>query len=315
LLNNIDFNKLKVFYRIYQNKSMIAAAKELNVTPSAVSQHLKKLEADMGVHLFTRMHKKLVPTVEAETLFRILTPFIHELEAGLRDFRRGKRAPSGLLRIGVPVEFGKIHFPGIIAAFREIYPAVTFSLILGNSDKLLEMVKTGDLEFAVADLFISQRQYVSELGIFHVEPIVDEEVVLACSSAYYDRHLKEDLSLATILARDFISYDHSMLALRGWFRHHFGKQSVRLNTVLTVDSVQAVLAAIRNGIGLGIVTCHMIRDQALEEEIIPVKTGKEEIINKISLIQLQDKIPNFTEKTFRRYMKQRLKRLERPKKE
>ena len=127
MLNNVDFNRLRVFYCIYRNKSMIAAAKELNVTPPAVSQHLKKLEADMGVHLFTRLHKKLVPTVEAETLFQILDPFIHELEAGVRLFQSGKSRPSGMLRIGAPVEFGKTHFPGAIAAFRRTYPEVTFS--------------------------------------------------------------------------------------------------------------------------------------------------------------------------------------------
>jgi DNA-binding transcriptional LysR family regulator len=306
VLNKIDFNRLKVFYCIYRNKSMIAAAKELNVTPSAVSQHLKKLEADMGVHLFTRLHKKLVPTVESEKLFQILDPFIHDLEAGIRLFKSGKSRPSGMLRIGAPVEFGKAHFPGIIGAFRRTYPEVTFSLTLGNSEKLLGMIRNGELECAVVDLFLSQRQYVSELGIFHIESVVDEEVVLACSGRYYDAHLKDDLSLSNILGCEFISYDANILALNGWFRHHFGKQSVRINTVLTVDSVQAVLAAIQNDIGLGIITGHAVQKMRPKGQIIPVKTGKKEIVNKISIVQLLDKIPNFTEKTFQSYLKKRL---------
>jgi hypothetical protein len=84
---------------------------------------------------------------------------------------------------------------------------------------------------------------------------------------------------------------------------------VRLNTVLTVDSVQAVLSAIRNDIGLGIITGHAIQKIRPEGDIIPVKTGKKEIVNKISIVQLLDKIPNFTEKTFQSYLKKRLETL------
>jgi DNA-binding transcriptional LysR family regulator len=310
MLNKLDFNKLKVFYCIHQNQSVIEAAKTLNVTPSAISQHLKKLEADLGVHLFTRMHKKLVPTVEAETLFRIIDPFVHELEAGIRFLKNGQQRPAGMLRMGAPVEFGKENFPRIIGAFRQSYPEVTFSLTLGNTEKLLGMVKNGKLEFAVVDLFLNQRKYVSELGTFHVEPISDEAVVLACSETYFEERLKGDLSLSNILSRDFISYDQNVLALSGWFRHHFEKQSVKINTVLTVDSFQAVLSAIKNDIGLGIITDRAIQKQnQKEKKIVAVKTGKKEIVNKISLVQLQDKVPNFTEKTFLSHLKKHLKKV------
>ncbi|SCY85401.1 LysR family transcriptional regulator [Desulfoluna spongiiphila] len=309
MLNDIDFNRLKVFYRIYSQQSIGGAAKELNVTPSAVSQHLKKLEQEIRVRLFTRMHKRLVPTVEADRLFAILKPFLGELQAGLTLFQNGKDEPSGLLRIGAPVEFGKAFFPKVMALFRKQYGEVTFSLTLGNSERLLAMVKSGELDFAMVDLFASQRKYVADLGTYHVEPVIDEEVILACSAAYFHARLKGNVSPDHILTQDFISYERSHQALNGWFRHHFGKQSVKPSVVLTVDSVQAVRSAIESDMGLGVVTRNAIRDQLDRGTVTPIKTGKREIVNKISLVQLQDKVPTFTEKTAQSYFREALREI------
>ena len=51
MLKSPDLNRFRVFYCIYTSKGIGAAAKALNVTPSAVSQHLKKLEHEIPVQL------------------------------------------------------------------------------------------------------------------------------------------------------------------------------------------------------------------------------------------------------------------------
>lgn len=299
MLKNIDFNKLKVFYYIYTYNSISDAAKELNVTPSAISQNLKNLESEVKTRLFTRIHKRLIPTAEAKTLIRILEPFFFELESGLKDFLHGKNTPYGMLYLGAPVEFGKTYLPKIISRFRKEYPDVTFSLTLGNQETLMQMIPAGKLDFAIVDLFLNQKAYVSNLENYLVEAVIDEEIILACSKSYYQQHIEGDLTLENLLKQDYISYDRNFLAIHGWFRHHFGKQAVKINAVLTVDSIQAVLAAIENDIGLGVITSNQMQSGNL----IPITTDKKEIVNTISLIQLKDKVPSFTEKKFQHFLK------------
>ena len=306
MLNSIDVNRLKVFYYIYVNQSISGAARELNVTPSAVSQHLKKLEYEIKVPLFTRMHKRLVPAAAATTLFHILHPFFLELEAGLKLLRSGRDEPSGRVKFGAPVEFGKANFPQMMGAFRKEYPEVTFDLTLGNSEKMLEMVKEGELDFAMVDLFLSQRHYVADLGLYYVESIMDEEVILACSAAYFNDTLRGNLSLSHLLTQDFISYDHHDLAITGWFKHHFGRKSVTVNVVLTVDSIQAVRSALVYDMGLGVITRDAVRGEIDHGSVVVIHTDKPEIVNQISLVQLQDKIPSFTEKRVQAYFKEAL---------
>jgi len=304
MLKTIDLNKLKVFYYIYTYNSISNAAKELNVTPSAISQNLKKLEGEIKVRLFTRIHKKLIPTAEAKTLIQMLEPFFIELENGLKGFSHGKNTPYGILHLGAPVEFGKAHLPKIISRFRKEYPDVTFSLTLGNQDTLMQMITAGDLDFAIVDLFLNQKTYVSNLDNYLVEATIDEEIILVCSKSYYQQHIKGDLSIENLLAQDYISYDNKFLAINGWFKHHFGRQSVKINAVLIVDSIQAVLAAIENDIGLGVISSNQMHSGNL----ITITTDKKEIVNTISLIQLKDKVPSFTEKTFQHFLKTALQK-------
>lgn len=298
-----DFNRLKVFYFIYATRSIVAAAGKLNITPSAISQHLKKLEFEIKSPLFTRLHKKLVPTMEAERLFGILSPFVRDLETGLQSINHARVRPSGILRVGAPVEFGKAYFPGIFASFRQKYPEVTFSLSLGDPSVLLAMVSQGQLDFALVDVFLTQSRRHGDLAIYSIEPIIDEEVILACSKQYCADILKNDFSFRNLIDKAFISYQQDSLELRSWFRHHFRKASVHPEIVMTVDSVQAVIESIRHHMGMGIIVSHLAYEEIRKGKIVPVTTHRDEIINRISLVQLQDKVPSLTDKTFQMYFK------------
>ena len=302
-----DLNRIKVFYFIFVFKSVALAARELNITPSAVSQSLTKLEAELSVLLFTRLHKKLVPTMAGETLFRIVSPFIRDLETGIDKIIQAKQVPSGMLRIGSPIEFGKSYFPAIFAAFRETYPEVVFTLKLGDPSEIFSMITSGELDFGLVDVFLTPGQIPGDFGVFSSEPLIEEEVILACSKKYYDREIKGDHSFENLVAKEYISYQKTSLTLRNWFKYHFNRFSLDLNRVMTVDSHQAVINGILNHLGMGVVAAHIVSDSIDRKEIIPVPTGQKDVINKISLVQLQDKVPSLTEKTFLRFLKADIK--------
>ncbi len=100
-----DFNRLKVFYYIYLEKSSTAAARRLHITQSRVSQHLQKLEFELNSALFTRSRRQLILTAAGQKLFHIIKPFIGVLEIGVKNIDKSEEIPSGYLRIGFPVEF------------------------------------------------------------------------------------------------------------------------------------------------------------------------------------------------------------------
>ena len=74
-----DLNRLKVFHQVYVYQCIIKAAETLHISQPAVSQQIKKLEAEINVPLFTRLHKRIVPTAAAHKLFKTVNPFLDQL--------------------------------------------------------------------------------------------------------------------------------------------------------------------------------------------------------------------------------------------
>ena len=138
--------------------------------------------------------------------------------------------------------------------------------------------------------------------------IIEEEVILACSTDYYHRRVGRPHSSKRLMSMDFISYRSEAAALRNWFKHHFGKIAVHLNLVLIVDSHQAVINAIKADMGLGVVSSHLVWDDIKRGDIMAVSTRKKEVINRISLVQLADKVPGPAEKIFLAHIRKSLRR-------
>ena len=293
-----DFNRLKIFYFIYDAKSVVAAAKELNITQSAVSQHLGKLETELKIPLFTRLHKKMIPTTAGDRLFKIIQPFVKDLSLGLQNIKQEQESPRGLLKIGAPVELGKAFLPGVFASFRTNYPDVNFHLKLGDAETLLPLVEKAELDFAFADMLSLKENPMGEFGPFGVDQILEEEVVLACSKKYYHAFVSENQSYKDLQKLDYIAYTQSAIFVKAWFKHHFNKIPHQLKMALTVESHQAVVAGIVQNMGLGIVGSHFVWDLIQSGEIICLNTDQPKMINRISLIQLLNKMPTITEKKF-----------------
>lgn len=293
---------MRVFYYVYSEKSIVAASEQLNVTQSAVSQSIQKLEGELKSPLFTRLHKKLVPTSAADRLFEIVESFMKDINTYTRELSQAKEYPFGEIRIGSPPEFGKTYLSSILADFRNKYGEVTFSLKFGTPEKLLPLLREGLIDFVLIDEFLTNKGYGGEIDSLHFEPLAKEEVILACSKIYYDNRIKGDCSLKSLLEQDYISYTDDMKLVRKWFENNFPKRKVKLNRILTVDNHEAIASSILHDLGLGVMASHLVKNEIDSGRMIAVKTGSEEIINTISLVQLMDKVPTLTERVFTGYL-------------
>ncbi len=293
-----DLNRLNVFYQVYTRLSITAAAGRLHITPSAVSQQLKKLEREIKTPLFTRLHKRLVPTPNGKRLFRILDPLAKNLAEGMRALEKGRAEPTGVLKIGAPVEFGGVYLPYVMATFRNRYANVTFSLELGRPSALLPKVKSAELDFAFVDTFPARGRYMSDFVNFSVTPVIEEEVVLACSKNFDASCLDHDHCYENLAGQAFISQQPDAGALNNWFRHHFGKTPHHLRLALTVASHQAVVSAVRHHLGLGIIVSHLVWKEIQSGDIVVIRKEADQAVNRIAMVQLQDKVPTLAEKSF-----------------
>lgn len=279
---NPDFNRLHLFYQVYRFGSIAKAALELCVTQSAVSQNLQKLEQELGIALFHRLPKKLIPTASGQQLYQFVMPFFSNIDTHLRSINDAEITPQGLIKVGAPPVFGAEFLPGILSEFRETYPAVTFELMLAEQTKIIDACRNSEVDIALVDIFGNKQEESWNLKQI---PLVDEPLVLAGSCKYVQEHLAGAISAETLQKCQFIAYKSHAPELTDWFFHHFSCTVKQLDIVLTVESVQAVISAVAHDMGLGIVPQYMVQSAIEKKELQLVRGRTDEIRSRISFVR------------------------------
>ncbi len=128
----IETPDLRFFMAIATSPSLAAAARTLNVSPSAVSQRLSHIEQRLSLRLIERGRGHLVLTSEGETLLRRSAEILNDLAVLNEDMRTHRNEISGPLRIIAPFGFGRIHVAPVIANLVRTYPDISPDLILSD---------------------------------------------------------------------------------------------------------------------------------------------------------------------------------------
>lgn len=296
-------NRLPVFDAVYHSGNTGRAAEQLNVSRSAISQSISRLEAELGVCLFTRQPRGLVPTRAAHQLAESIGPLLAQLDDELNAVRGQQTRPRGTLHIGAPPVTGTFHLPRIIEAFNRELPEVEFRLTFGYSIDLISQVLSGALDMSVIDVFGGVHLQREFHAFCHREPLLAETVVLACSPDYYARQLGDDLSYDNLARQHFLSVREDFLEVRSWFQHQYQQVPAQLRRTLFSENGLAVLDCACRGLGLFIVGTNVAQryiDDGRLVAVAPVDRGE---TNQLSLIQLLDRKPSRVEKAFIRHLR------------
>src|SRR5499433_3428168 len=126
---------------VAQHRSFRKAAAELGVTPSAISQAVRTLEARVGAALFIRTTRSVGLTEAGERFLVRARPAFEELIAASEVARDLGQRPAGLLRLSVPRAVVPILLEPLIASFCEAYPEVAVEV--AASEELVDIAAEG----------------------------------------------------------------------------------------------------------------------------------------------------------------------------
>jgi DNA-binding transcriptional LysR family regulator len=118
------------FSLLVRSGSLTAAARELQVTPPAVSKRLAQLEQRLGVRLLGRTTRRMAPTAEGEAYLAQARRILGEIEEVERQLRGATEQPAGLLRVNATLGFGRMHVAPLLAGFARAHPQVQVQLQL-----------------------------------------------------------------------------------------------------------------------------------------------------------------------------------------
>lgn len=142
---------LPVFVRTVREGSFSAAARALDLTPSAVSKQISRLEDRLSVRLFNRTTRRLSLTEEGAAFFERASRILADLEDAAEAVSSLKAVPRGRLRVTMPTAYGVIHLLPALPDYTARHPEVTLEIDL--NDRIVNMIEEGfDLALRVGDL-------------------------------------------------------------------------------------------------------------------------------------------------------------------
>jgi DNA-binding transcriptional LysR family regulator len=140
-MNRADLSGLQTFLAIVEHGTMRAAAHELGVNPSAVSQRLKAFEDVLGSALFVRDTRSVSLTDVGEALRARTHHLLGEVDAALDATRRAALTTSGQLRITLPYRAWQLALAPRMAAFQSKYPDIELNFSI--DEELTDIVSGG----------------------------------------------------------------------------------------------------------------------------------------------------------------------------
>lgn len=125
-----SYSELTFFCSLIKQGSLAATARELNLTPPAVSRRLRQLEERLGVRLLNRTTRRISLTSEGRVYFENAQRILSDIDDMERMVSSSRSDPNGLLRINAPLGFGRSYIGPAISSFMKKYPEVEVQLHL-----------------------------------------------------------------------------------------------------------------------------------------------------------------------------------------
>src|SRR3974377_298515 len=132
---------VEAFLSVARHRNFRKAAAELGVTPSAISQAIRALEARIGAALFIRTTRSVGLTEAGERFITRAKPAFEELVTAAEAARELGQRPTGLLRLSVPRAVVPLVLEPIIAGFCQAYPEI--ELEIAASDEMVDLAAGG----------------------------------------------------------------------------------------------------------------------------------------------------------------------------
>lgn len=197
-------DNVAVFVRVVELGNLSAAGRDMRISPAVASNRIKELEKHLGVRLFNRTTRQLMPTEQGRVFYdgaRKVLEAVADAEAAVSAL---SGQPRGTIRVTAPLGLGRRMIASGIPEFRARYPDIEVRLRL--SDHEVDIMKEG--------IDVAFRLGLLEDSSLRMRGVMDCERVLVAAPRYLEEHCEPQAP------EDLLKHDCLMLRYPG-AREHF----------------------------------------------------------------------------------------------
>ncbi|MHC5374603.1 LysR family transcriptional regulator [Enterococcus sp. LJL120] len=152
------FKQMNYFVTVVEKNSFTAAAEELFVSQSAISQQIQALEEELGVELLQRQHRKFTVTPAGDYFYREAKRVLADIDQVVSETQRIGEDDETQLNLGYLRVYSGQELHQAIAEFSETYPEVSINIVNGTHEELYQELRQNTVDVVLSD----QRRAFSE---------------------------------------------------------------------------------------------------------------------------------------------------------
>jgi DNA-binding transcriptional LysR family regulator len=146
---DIDFRYLRTFLALARFGNFSETGRQVGLSQSAVSRHVRAIEDALGVRLFERLGRRAVLTSAGEALRAHMEALMREAETLPRVIRDLAEGVHGAVRIGATITASNTLLPSLLGEYRRTYPNVELTLQPASSTRILEVLARGEIDLGL----------------------------------------------------------------------------------------------------------------------------------------------------------------------
>jgi len=244
--DNVDWDKIRIFYQVAMSKSFTDAAERLNITQSAISRSIQSFEASLNAKLFHRHARGLILTKDGEIMFETAREMLATLSRAQRFLGGNSDIPKGTLKVATTAALANVWLIECMPPFLERYPEVHLT-ILGTDQELDLAIREADVAIRPA-IDPSSDLVQNYLMTFHIKLYASQTYVqkfgIPKKTEDLDHHRLITFAEESVSPYGNINWPLTIGAKPGYIRKPF----------LAINSTQGLRRAVEIGLGIAAIS-------------------------------------------------------------
>ena len=227
-----SLRQLNSLIAVYEEGSFTAASERENATQSGISQHISAIEKELGINLFTRNSNGVIPTTICHGFYKKSVEAIRTLKTAEQEAKNAGKGLSGKVNAGLMPTFTRAALAPVLKSISTTHPNIEISIVESYSGSLTDMVKAGELDFALVPVMTGTQ------GIKYSNLVRDREVLV--SSPSFGNNQGEEISLKNLAPLKIVLPTKANIR-RIKLEDYFTAHSIEIANIMEMDSMIGTL--------------------------------------------------------------------------
>jgi DNA-binding transcriptional LysR family regulator len=247
----MELRQIRYFMAVAEDQHFGRAAERMHIAQPALSQHVRRLERELGVRLFDRSARHVRLTPAGEAFLSVARRMSRQVDEATTAARRADAGEAGRLGVGVHVSAAAPVLSVVLRHWSRLRPGVRPHLLSGRAGELVDLVRRGELDVALVDGPVTDPNVATAL--------VREDHMVIVLPADHPLARQETVSIHSLKGEQFVSIARrSAMTLHDRFIELCGSAGFSPDVALEVDDPDLLPLAVAAGLGVGLAATALV---------------------------------------------------------